>query len=557
MLNTKPLRSLRPLLLPALVLLGNAGAGCTDAPVFLAPGQAGSPAGVLEGTVTYAGPLPCTEGGYIVGAALLEVFDKRLLPPPEGLGTTAASLAVVAGEKLFAGVRDRLTFNEDGSRWCPDPGAKQVTVSAPWAAAPLPGGVFQVRGFYDYDGNFDPLITIYRIPTAGDIGGGAIDNAADVLLGAAPKYREIQLGVEKDGAYEIPDEGARIGGVTVTLALPLPLQPPIFYPKEVTYSSQKCDGTMPVPADPASTDPNEASMPADYTLPVFAASDPGGTQDSLIRVTFGAGVAPSEVETAAGSPFDLPVKDPAPLFTFSWQDVNGDGVLDILQGDHIPDSPLIPSLFPLAIFNKLEDAKDTIVAQASPAIILQGLTMYKDLVNTALSAPDLNAVDNKIVVGVRPAVLCLDPADFDSPALLIVTHKADCGGVHQILTDELGTKVALKRQFGHEVEVVEGCLPQGKYALNLIYGTGQAWTLPNEAGLCQATEPSKDGGKTCGDPTTDAHRPTIASQAWALTIREPDDGAYCDGARTKAIGDLVAKYPDKKKHIESCFPVAK
>jgi hypothetical protein len=543
-----PKRSAVSLLLLALV----AGA-CAEPPVYLPPGQSGSPAGVLAGTVTYSGPLPCTENSFILGAAVMEVFDVNFLPPPEGLGTTAQSVAVVPGERLFAGVADRLTFNADGSRWCPDPGAAPVLVSGDWAAAPLTGAVYQVRGFYDYDGNFEPLLSIFRVPTKGDIAGGAIENATDVLQGAAPVYREIALGAKQpDGTFLIPPEGSKIGGVTVSLGLPLPLQPPIFHAKEVTYSTHACQNGAVVSAPAGGTDPTKVTMPSDYTLPVFNAVDPTGTQDSLVRLTVGAGVDKSEIDAAAASPFNLPVQNPAPTFTFSWQDVNGDGVFN-LTDDHVPDSAIIPSLFPLAIFNRLDDKLGPLFAQASPAIILQGLTIYKaDLLQTATFPSTNTSVDTAVTVGVRPAVLCLDPLDLAGPALLLVTHKGDCTG-NPVISDEGGTKAALKRQFGHPVEIVEACLPQGKYGLNLIYGTGQAWTVPNEAGICQPLEPSQDGGKTCGDLETDAHRPVLPSQAVQLTIGAPENAAYCATARTKALADLAAKYPDAKA-LTSCFP---
>jgi len=171
-------RSTRPLLV-VLALTG-----CGTPPQYLPPGQAGIPSGGLEGTVTYSGPLPCTESQHVVGAAILEVFNTQLLPPPEGLGTTAASLAVVAGDDLFAGVQDRLTFNADGSRWCPAASAAPVTVSGSWTAAPLCGigpdatqcysGEYEVRGFYDLAGTFQPGLIVDRLPVKGDIGGGAI-----------------------------------------------------------------------------------------------------------------------------------------------------------------------------------------------------------------------------------------------------------------------------------------------------------------------------------------------------------------------------------------------
>ena len=98
--------------------------GCDSPDVFLPFAQFGGASGVIDGTVTYSGPLPCTENQRIVGAAVLLAFDKRLLPPPEGLGTSAASLGVVSGEALFAGIRGQLTFLPADAmgkpqRWCP------------------------------------------------------------------------------------------------------------------------------------------------------------------------------------------------------------------------------------------------------------------------------------------------------------------------------------------------------------------------------------------------------------------------------------------------------
>ena len=90
------------LLAPSLLLL--ASVGCTDPNQFLPSYQPGGPQGVLGGTVTYSGPLPCTENGHVLGAAIFLAFQTDLLPPPEGLGTSAASLAVLPGDTLFGGV---------------------------------------------------------------------------------------------------------------------------------------------------------------------------------------------------------------------------------------------------------------------------------------------------------------------------------------------------------------------------------------------------------------------------------------------------------------------
>ena len=52
------------------------------------------------------------EAGILLGAALMLVFNEDLLPPPEGLGTTARSLATVPGGSSDGGL---LVGEPDGS----------------------------------------------------------------------------------------------------------------------------------------------------------------------------------------------------------------------------------------------------------------------------------------------------------------------------------------------------------------------------------------------------------------------------------------------------------
>jgi hypothetical protein len=480
---------------------GLAATSCDDPSTFQT--ATAVPVGVIDGTVTYGGPLPCTEGGRIVGAAVLLAFDTRLLPPPEGLGTTAASLGVVPGETLFAGVRGRLTFNADGSRWCPDAAAPHVTVGATWAISPLSAATYEIRGFYDHDGNFDPGFSVFNLPTKGDIGGGAIDNAADVLIGKAPIYRKIALGTEKpDGTRVIPDTGSRIGGVAVTLALELPLERPIFHVKDVLDPAMK------------SKDPKAPVMPSDFTLDTFSTANPGGTEKSLFRLRLAAGVDMTEVDAAAVSPFSFPVKDPAPTLFYSRQDVNGDGVIDKL--DHVPDSDLLPALFPIGVAAKLGP---TGAAQGNPAVVLQALTIYKSLASTAFAAPDLADPQAEVLLAMRPSVLCLDPADTSKPGTLVVTHEKDKQG-NPIIADPMSVKAGLSAQFSRPIEIAYGCLPEGAYSLNLIYGTGQAWSSPNESGVCAASENPKSDTQ-CGK------RARLSSQSVVFTVGPPDDPAYC------------------------------
>ncbi len=499
-----------------------AAAACDAPPQYLRDGQFGEPKGVIDGIVTYSGPLPCTKDGRILGAAPILLFDTRLLPPPEGVGTTATSIAVVRGEDLFAGVRGRLTFNDNGSLWCPDANKPHVVVSAPWAASPLEAGTYQVRGFYDRDGDFDPGFLISNLPTMGDVGGGAIDNPTEVLQGKAPRYREISIGaLGPNGERTIPETGARIGGVTVTLGLPLPLERPVFYTKELLDETSVMN-----------TDPLNVHMPSDFQLGTFSALDPGNTEKSFIRLKLGAGVPDAEIDAAAKSPFNMPVKDPAPFFLFTRQDVNGDGILD--ANDHIPDSAQVPSLYPLSIFSKLSDESD-VVSQTAPVIVMQGITIYQSLLNTAFSLPDLNDAQPEAIVALRPAALCIkNPLDPKAEGVLVVSHPDDTQG-NKVITDEPAVEAALSAQFHRPVKIAYGCLPQGRYAMNLIYPTGQAWTVPNEAGECTGLEEPTSDGKRCSldpaDPQA-ANRPLIPSQAAVLIVDKPTDGAYCQANPT-------------------------
>jgi hypothetical protein len=493
------------------LLAAAAAAGCDSPETFIPLPALGGAAGVLEGALTYSGPPPCTEGGHIVGAAIVLGFDKRLLPPPEGLGSLPTSIDVISGDELFAGIRDQLPVGDGGALRCPEANAAPVTVTGTWVLSPLSSGTYQVRGFYDLDGDFDPAFLIANLPTQGDIGGGAIDNAAEVLEGKPPRYREITLGTaDASGALVIPEKGARVGGIAVTLGLPLPLERPIFH---------VADALGP---DDAMLDPNGVVMPADFRMQLFNDTDPE-TEKSFIRLRLNAGVPEAERIAAQASPFFLPVGNSLKI-SYSRQDVNGDGKRD--GKDTIVDSALIPSLFPLSIFSKLPEAS-SLGAQSAPTIILQGITLYKSLIDT-VAFPDTQRAESDVLVALRPATLCLDPAKPERGGVLVVSWETDSMG-HKLISDERKPVVeaALSEQFGRKITVEYGCLPQGRYSMNLVYGTGQAWTLPNEAGVCAPSEASSAGA--CGQ------RPRLASQDVALTIGPPDDQGYCDQHPTPAL----------------------
>jgi hypothetical protein len=77
----------------------------------------------------------------------------------------------------------------------------------------------------------------------------------------------------------------------------------------------------------------------------------------------------------------------------------------------------------------------------------------------------------------------------------------------------------------------QGCLPTGRYAINVVYPNGQAWTVPNEAGAC--TGPSTGEGDTdwAGLTCTMQPRNVVRSQGprAVVEITKSTSGA-CQGS---------------------------
>jgi hypothetical protein len=493
---------------------------CNDPATYVPFPDFSGPAGVLEGTLTYSGPPPCTENGRIVGAAVVLAFDARVLPPPEGLGTGAESIDAISGEELFASIRHKLVFDKDNALRCPDASAPYVTASGTWSIAPLRAATYQVRGFYDRDGDFNPAFSISNLPTAGDVGGGAVDNATAVAQGLeAPRFTRIDLGVpDASGNLVIPETGSAVIGIGVTLGQVLPLERPVFYPSEVKDTTGV-----------GNTDPRNVVLPSDFQFKTFGASD-----GSFIRIVYTAGVAPTEINAAAITPFFLPVKNPPPTLYMAVQDVNRDGMYD--AQDHVPESTLLPALYPLTVFSKLiGDQK--LVGLETPRVIMQGITLDKSLIGTITKLPTDPTMPpyqgqlSEVTVALRPAAVCINPKDPAKNGVLVVSHQTDEMGT-TIISDEASVKAGLEKQFGRPFDIAYGCLPEGRYAMNLVYPTGQAWTLPNEAGVCAPAEPMTADGANC--QAVKNSRPRLASQDAWLTVGAPKDKAYCTANPTPA-----------------------
>jgi hypothetical protein len=67
------------------------------------------------------------------------------------------------------------------------------------------------------------------------------------------------------------------------------------------------------------------------------------------------------------------------------------------------------------------------------------------------------------------------------------------------------------------------CIPPGRYAINVVYATGQAWTVPNEAGHCAIGEgitllDSSGKPGSCGLKS----RPVLTSQGTRAVVEITD-----------------------------------
>jgi hypothetical protein len=376
------------------------------------------------------------------------------------------------------------------------------------------------------------VFSISNLPVKGDIGGGALENPIQAAGGAAPIYREITLGTCPAGStvcqgasccapgsgstpnvvgpLQMPSTGARVSGVTVNLGLPLTLDRPVFYPTGIQdmYGKNKVATSVTIPADLEVK--YFSGNPADVSM----------SEDSLVRFTFTAGVPANEKTTAAASPFFMPVENPPPSFSYS------------LQADSIPETAnaaiKVPALYPLAVFALLTPG-NPLAGQTQPVVVLEGLTIYKSLLDTALYPKTATMTSPTLIVGLRPSVLCIDPLG-NEPGVLLVTHETDEATPGNPLVPP-GVTDALSAQFGRPITAKYGCLPTGDYSMNLIYGTGQAWTLPNEAGICAADEPASPGGPDgmmCGT------RAQLTSQTAVLTVGAPGTPSYCMANPTPA-----------------------
>ena len=530
--------------LPLITLLA---AACGDVPVK--PNNFKDPAGNIKGTVTYSGPLPCTQLGvnddgspgapHVVGAAAMLVFKSNLLPPPDGLGKSARSLAVVAGDVLFSSVQSLLpTPTKPGEVACPPAGSPNVTVSAEWTVGPLPAGRYQVRGFYDRDGDFSPLLKVHQLPTAGDVGGGALSNAPEAALGAAPRYVTIVIGNETGQldphglpVLQMPESGALVEGVAVTLGRFLDTSRPISH---ISAVLDEREGKEHV------TDIARITMPVDQLFLKSPTMNVATADKEFIRMVLKAGLPASEYEAAADP--RIAIQGMPPYSTFKLFPVRD------VDGNVVRTTPPIPDTFPQVIFSRLDpNDTDRQTSQGNPAVIVQAVVSESDPTmpfkkpissNLSLATATAPKIVSEVQASLRPSAICTRPED-PYATIYVVTPGVNAKDDSPVIADLDALRATLATRVRRpmtDIKVLEGCLPPGKFAMNVVHDTGQAWTIPNEAGVCTGVggsiaatrEVQTADGSACTLEKVAGSRPRLKSQDWNLFIGGRSEPGFCE-----------------------------
>jgi hypothetical protein len=531
------------------------------------------PRGVIRGTVTYVGPRPCSQGGHIVGNAVVLVFDRRNPPPPSGLATSAVNFVAVPGDELFAN-EPRST----GALTCP-PGDGVVEASAPFTVAPLDAASYVVSAFYDRRGHFWPTFAFRNLPEAGDLGGGYVDLDAARQNPGDPVYRPVDVGIAQpssDGSipdFRIPASGFVADNVPVTIGNVVPFTRPYFYPRRVDDSGAETDSSERI-GPPVRSPANDEADP--LAVPILAIPQdiqvlaPPTNPSPQTLGAYQRGFPSLELVWSVARDELADATDPAQPFRLQVPPLPPDGAGGLLvfaRGSSIPESPAIPDLWPQVVFLKLADdprraagdprdlvdpqsvvvqgtLEETLVTgrRPGPLVVLQGIALLDDSLARTIAGPvppaaTTSALRDHVTTMIRPAALCFPPP-LPTETEPLPLPRVDRGGI--LVTPHMNGASADATETGDRPlfdpkrlgqaplvrELRQGCLPMGRYAISLVYPTGQAWTVPNEIGGCAPAE----GAVRVGDRTCAAKpRRVLLSQGSRAVVEivGPNDAQAC------------------------------
>ncbi len=220
--------------------------GC-DPPEDEVPGEGSAvPAsGLIHGAVLYSGPRPnCRYDGELptelIGNAVLLMFHTNNPPPPAGSATSASNVLVVPAREFFS-LDDCLPPEPTAEQlaevvtrtaqidWpeitlatlTPDPTTGEPTCRLPFFldADGRCTADYQVRGFMDRDGDWNPFFSMRRLATRGDVAGGAFVSTAVPV----PQFAHLVFGSQQDF-----QNGQVLDGVAITLGALVNTELPAF-----------------------------------------------------------------------------------------------------------------------------------------------------------------------------------------------------------------------------------------------------------------------------------------------------------------------------------------
>jgi len=386
--------------------------------------------------------------------------------------------------------------------------------------------------------------------------------------------------------FKIPDTGLVVDNLTVTVGAPLAFTRPYFFPAGMAVSFDTGSGTFTATEAQSSAAPptslknikgttsSDKNLDPILTIPqdlqVLAGPIDNMTEgnvnhfeSSLPRLVLHGALPKAEIPTALAQPFHFQVGATAAGAFSVWQDALFDAGKKQWVAQDIPEGGGIPSLWPLVVLTKLVDDPahtldpSSITQQGgptAPVVILQGITLLggdgmdatkpDTLFNTGQAEafgllfdpssgrPTVFPQDHLTVL-LRPAVLCFDTL-FDSTnpdkrgtlvAPFLTGTSADLTNPQTapIVPPSVVTSPALSALVK---AAAQGCMPTGRYAINVVYPDGQAWTVPNEAGSCSGREGATDYDKlTC----TLQPRPVLYSQGLRAVVEivKATDPTHC------------------------------
>lgn len=222
----------------ALTMLGLGATlgACTDPPV---DPQQPAATGVITGSLVYLGPrVPCDYVGatptQVKGRVLMTLVDDANPLPPLGTAQRPVDFLAVGGEDIFKDLAAQcmpqnptpadLAVNLSVSvnfRW------PHIPLGAPLSEADLldPAKVaaaqsrYRVQGFYDQEGDFNPLFAVQQTTSAGDIVGAALEDPTAPV----PQMRVIRF-----DSQTLRPQGQLVEGVTVTFGATVLTEPGIM-----------------------------------------------------------------------------------------------------------------------------------------------------------------------------------------------------------------------------------------------------------------------------------------------------------------------------------------